>query len=653
MEITWVGMTRRHYQPGEPERIRAIVIHATAGRHPGDLGWLRKGGDERRPVSCHYYIDKSGRISQLVKDGDIAWHAGVSRWTIDGRMRENLNSVSVGIELENLNSGRDPYPEAQLVAAVALTRELARRYDVPPSQLVRHLDISPGRKTDPAGFPWQAFVAQVYADTDQPESVAPEDRLRDLMLDLAYRAAGSALSAAWPLHEAARRFGLGMPVALISGATLAAPARAAQDDLDRAVRLPGMPPMLVEVYARDLIYAQGDPDDAPPSRDQARRLAKTPGSPLRAALLDLLFRAADPVNGFQPAWAFHQYYLAHMDTLGVPIGPSHRLTLGPRQSFACQHFALDSLCSPVGAWKTIFRLSQLGREVPGLDVPAAVALRRALLDDLYRARTGRRYDPAALLSAHAEERNLGAPLGRPEVVVVADSAYLLMPFARDVLACRLPALDWSLDQPLPAATTVISLEAPATPSGALAALLGGARLLRRLKPARLRPAPEEDAAPRAPLGRSSPQPLVLDLSPSAGRGRRRARTAPDRVLIAAAPGPAAADLRDEAARERWHYYVDTSGAIYRLRDEIYLAEAAQGAPMGDQAVVIAVEGDPASAGLAQRIALSWLVRAVAAALKIPPEGLFTLVAPRPAARAVGDSAGGSSLTSAPDERLER
>lgn len=636
MEISWLGMTRRHYQPGEPGRIRAIVIHATAGRHPGDLGWLRKGGDERRPVSCHYYIDKAGRISQLVKDDDIAWHAGLSRWSIDGRMRENLNSVSVGIELENLNSGRDPYPEAQLAATVALTRELARRYAVPSSQLVRHLDISPGRKTDPAGFPWQAFVARVYADAEQPEDAAnPEARLRALMLDLAYRAAGSALSAAWPLHEAARRLGLGMPVALISGATLAAPTGAAQDDLDRAVRLPGMPPMLVEVYARDLIYASGGPDDAPPPPAQARRLATTPGSPLRAALLDLLFRAADPVNGFQPAWAFHQYFLTHIDALGVPIGPSHRLTLGPRQSFACQHFALDSLCSPVGAWKTVYRLSELGRELPGLAQTAA-ALRRALLDDLYRARAGRRYDPAALLSAHAEERALGAPLGRPEVVVVAEAPYLLMPFARDVLACRLPTLDWSLDQPLPAQTSVINLETPAPPGGALAALLGGARLLRRLRPARPSPNPAEETAPRAPLGRPSPQPLVLDLSPSAGRGRRRARHAPDRVLIVTAPGPAATDLRDEAARARWHYYVDTSGAIYRLCDEIYLAEAAQGAPMGARAVVIAVEGDPASAGPAQRVALSWLVRALAATLKIPPEGLFTLVAPRAAARAVGE-----------------
>jgi N-acetyl-anhydromuramyl-L-alanine amidase AmpD len=621
MEITWIGMTRRHYQSGRAGSIRAIVIHATAGRHPGDLGWLRKGGDERRPVSCHYYIDKAGRISQLVKDDDTAWHAGVSRWMLDGHMRENLNSFSLGIELENLNSGRDPYPAAQIAATVALTRDLARRYDVPPNQLVRHLDISPGRKTDPAGFPWEAFVAQVYADQPAP-AVAPEQQLRTHMRDLAYRVAGSALSATWPLHATARRFGLGMPVALISGASLAAPVRAAQDDLDRAVRLPGLPPMLVEVYARDLLYAECDgPDDTPPPLAQVRRLSTTPGSPLRTALLTLLFRSADQLNGFRPDWAFHQHFLAHADTLGVPIGPNHRLSLGPRQSYACQHFALDSLCSPVGAWKTIYRLSELRHQVPGLDGPAAAVLRRAILDDLYRARAGRRYDPAALLSNHAEQRSLGAPLGRPEVVMVAEAPYLLMPFARDVLACRLPEPGWPLERPLPAAGEVISLEGSDAPAGVLATLLGGTGLLGRLSPLRRRADPE--ASPRALLGAGSLQPIVLDLSPGASRVRRAERL-PERLLITAAPGPAAADLRDEAARARWHYYIDTTGAIYRLRDEIYQTSAAPDGALSAHAIVVAVEGQPASAGPIQRRSLSWLVRALAATLKLPPEALFTL-----------------------------
>ncbi|PDW03511.1 N-acetylmuramoyl-L-alanine amidase [Candidatus Viridilinea mediisalina] len=616
MEITWIGMTRQHYQPGNVERIRMVVLHATAGRYPGDFGWLRKGGDERRPVSCHYYIDKRGQISQFVKDGDIAWHAGVSRWEIDGELRENLNRCSLGIELENLNTGRDPYPEEQLAAAVALTRLLVRRYNVPRNQLVRHLDISPGRKTDPAGFPWASFVARVYAEAHQPAQPA-EEHVRSHMLDLAYRAAGSGLSAAWPLHTVAERRDLGMPVALISNATLTPPGHTAQDDLDRVVRLPGQPPLLVEVYARDLLYANVTGESSePPAAAQVRQLTTLAEGPLQEALLDLMFRAADPVNGFRADWAFHQHFLDYSDELGVPIGPNHRLTLTPRRAFACQHYALDSLCSPVGAWKTIYRLSELEGSLPGLSASEVIALRHALLDDLYRARTGRRYDASALLSSYAQQHELGAPLGPPEVAVIGDEPYLLMPFACDVLACRLPTPNWPIERPLPTATSIISLMAAQRPRSGLSALLSSSGLFRRfIKPQAARRSGAEPM-PGVLLGPRATQPSVLDLGPT-GRPPAANEALPARLVITASPGPASVDLHSAKQHKRWHYYIDTSGAIYRLRDELSSVAGHQ----GDPAIIVASEGDPARAGAAQRSALSWLVRSLATMLKIPPEGV--------------------------------
>lgn len=606
--ITWVGMTRQHFQPGQPGRIRMIVLHATAGRAPGDLAWLRRGGDERRPVSAHYYISRAGAISQLVKDEDVAWHAGRSAWPVDGRAVEGCNAVSIGIELENLNTGRDPYPEAQYAAALALTRDLVRRYDVPRAQLVRHLDIAPGRKTDPAGFPWPRFVAEVYAEL--PGQPGAGDELRALMLDHAYRAAGGALPAAWPLFEVARALGLGMPVAALGGRAARGAAGAAQDDSDRAVRVGGAR-LLVEVYARDLLYAPADaPGAGGPDPARVARLADTPPGPLREALLELLFRAADPVSGFQPGWAFHRDYLANAGRLGAPLGPCHRISLGPRQSFACQHFALDTLCSPVGAWQTIYRLSDLAHEVPGLDVPAAAALRRALLDDLYRARAGRRYDSSALLTRHAEMAALGAPLGAPELGAAGGVSYLIMPFAGDVLACPLPGAVWAPERPLPPGTEVL----------ALSALGAGATLA-----APARPLPPEGRACPA-LGAPAEQPAVFDLSRYAPARRARGQAAPDLVLIAAAPGPSAADLRHDHAAARWHYYVDTAGAIYRLRDEAYVAaDAAAGdADLSERAVVVAVEGGPADAGPAQRRALAWLVRTLAGGLSLGPDQVRAL-----------------------------
>lgn len=163
--VTNVAMTRPCLTRGRTHgSVAALVIHATAGRFPGDYGWLRQGGDltdPRKRVSCHYYIDKAGAITQFVADHDTAWHAGASTWgalAVDG----SLNARSIGIELENRNTGADPYPPAQLAAAVALARHLVETYQIARVNLVRHLDISPGRKTDPAGFPWAEFVREVY-----------------------------------------------------------------------------------------------------------------------------------------------------------------------------------------------------------------------------------------------------------------------------------------------------------------------------------------------------------------------------------------------------------------------------------------------------------------------------------------------------------
>lgn len=161
--IANVAMSREHLTRGRARPIAALVIHATAGRAPGDLTWLRQGGSLTSPVSVHYYIARTGAITQLVADHDTAWHAGASAWR-DLAYQGSLNAASIGIELENRNTGTDPYPVPQYAACVALARHLVATYGIPRHNLVRHLDISPGRKTDPAGFPWERFAADVYQD---------------------------------------------------------------------------------------------------------------------------------------------------------------------------------------------------------------------------------------------------------------------------------------------------------------------------------------------------------------------------------------------------------------------------------------------------------------------------------------------------------
>ena len=136
---------------GRIKPISCIILHATAtGGVASPLEWLC---DPASIVSAHYLIDTDGTIYHLVHEIDAAWHAGVSSWGGES----NVNDFSVGIELVNAYDGKMPYSESQLDACVALVRPMMADYNIAPSNVVGHLDIAPGRKTDPAAFPWDSF----------------------------------------------------------------------------------------------------------------------------------------------------------------------------------------------------------------------------------------------------------------------------------------------------------------------------------------------------------------------------------------------------------------------------------------------------------------------------------------------------------------
>jgi AmpD protein len=108
-------------------------------------------------VSAHFFINRTGQVTQYVSLEDRAWHAGVSQW--EGR--EQCNDFSIGIELEGADNV--PYTDAQYTALSGLAHRLMQRYPaITPARMVGHSDIAPGRKTDPGeAFDWVRFRASV------------------------------------------------------------------------------------------------------------------------------------------------------------------------------------------------------------------------------------------------------------------------------------------------------------------------------------------------------------------------------------------------------------------------------------------------------------------------------------------------------------
>jgi len=110
-------------------------------------------------VSSHLLIRRDGEIIQYVPFDKRAWHAGVSEY--DGR--ENCNDFSIGIELEGTDD--IPYESEQYTSLSAVAVALLKAYPaISEQRLVGHVDIAPGRKTDPGPvFNWQIFREAVHS----------------------------------------------------------------------------------------------------------------------------------------------------------------------------------------------------------------------------------------------------------------------------------------------------------------------------------------------------------------------------------------------------------------------------------------------------------------------------------------------------------
>jgi len=138
------------------QQITAIVNHITAGLMPGTLSWLR---NPKAKASAHYLVTKDGRIFQMVKDTDTAWHSGFTNrpsWPLLKR-GINPNKYTIGIEHECLSGGA--LTEEQYQATLWLHRYLCDKWRIVPHEdtIIGHCRIdSVNRPNDPgSSFPWK------------------------------------------------------------------------------------------------------------------------------------------------------------------------------------------------------------------------------------------------------------------------------------------------------------------------------------------------------------------------------------------------------------------------------------------------------------------------------------------------------------------
>ncbi len=95
--------------------------------------------------SYHFLIDRFGRVFRVVKESDIAFHAGNSAWADEAKVYVNLNSSFLGVAFETqtqAGEGRPTATPAQVDAARVLTEMLRDRYRIGSRSCVTHAQVS-------------------------------------------------------------------------------------------------------------------------------------------------------------------------------------------------------------------------------------------------------------------------------------------------------------------------------------------------------------------------------------------------------------------------------------------------------------------------------------------------------------------------------
>lgn len=154
-----MNIINRHLSHGaEKNNPNLIVIHAMGEYISDPNPMLAVDFLDKLGLSAHALILPNCDVMICRRPDQGAYHA------------RGFNTDSLGLEFlvegdhdyeSFIKSIKKPYlAKGQLEAGVELVRHWEKMYNI--NKVVRHSDLSPGRKVDPGrGFPWDKFINEV------------------------------------------------------------------------------------------------------------------------------------------------------------------------------------------------------------------------------------------------------------------------------------------------------------------------------------------------------------------------------------------------------------------------------------------------------------------------------------------------------------
>ncbi|MET9502428.1 peptidoglycan recognition family protein [Streptomyces sp. NPDC006622] len=128
-----------------------VVIHVTQGSLASAVKVFQ---DPAHRAAAHYIVGKDGRITQMIRELDVAYHAG----------NRAYNERSVGIEHEGFVDRPKDFTDAMYAASARLTAGICRRYGIPVDRehVIGHVEVPGTDHTDPGEhWDWDRYMRLV------------------------------------------------------------------------------------------------------------------------------------------------------------------------------------------------------------------------------------------------------------------------------------------------------------------------------------------------------------------------------------------------------------------------------------------------------------------------------------------------------------
>ncbi|MEE1757066.1 N-acetylmuramoyl-L-alanine amidase [Streptomyces sp. SP18CS02] len=128
--------------------IDRVVIHVVQGSYPTALKVFKNPG---HGAATHYVVRKDGHIAQMIRELDVAFHAG----------DRDMNERSIGIEHEGFVDRPQDFTPAMYAASARLTAGICARYGIPVDRehIIGHVEVEGTDHTDPGPhWDWDRYM---------------------------------------------------------------------------------------------------------------------------------------------------------------------------------------------------------------------------------------------------------------------------------------------------------------------------------------------------------------------------------------------------------------------------------------------------------------------------------------------------------------